>query len=61
VSGSPVFYIYRKEALEEPREALAGRYKIRIRRDLGGYGTSTSSNLKDVRTIFEQAREEFDP
>ena len=56
--GGPVFYIHRKEALTELRDALAGRYKIVVRKDMGDYDTSTSSDPEEARGIIEQARNE---
>ena len=58
--GSPVFYIYRKEALRELQEALTGRYKIVVR-DQREYDTSLSSDPEEARRIIEQARQGPDP
>jgi len=56
--GSPVFYIYRKEALTELQRALAGRYKIVVRQNMGDYDLSISSDPEEAKRIIEQARNE---
>ncbi len=56
--GSPVFYVYRKEALTELQNALADRYKIVVRRDMGDYDTSVSTDPEEAKRIIEQVRKE---
>ena len=59
--GGPEFYIHRKEALRELRDALSGRYKIVVKRDMGEYDMSASSDLEEVKRIIQRARGEPDP
>jgi hypothetical protein len=58
--GNPVFYIHRKEALRELGDALSGHYKIVVRRDMGEYDTTTSSNPEEAKKLIEEARNEPD-
>lgn len=53
--GNPVFYIHRKEALGELREAMSGRYKI-VARDPREYDASDSSDLAEAKKLIERAR-----
>jgi hypothetical protein len=58
--GNPVFYIHRQEALRDLRDALSGRFKIVVRREIGEYDTSASSDPEKAKRIIEQARREPD-